>query len=405
MRVRLTKEQAQTLELKVKTKKGEGNPRYSITSKQYNSLSIPIVKKKEPIKTTEKPFVLSAWNDGGYMMCIDEYCTHYKLPRKDISSYKLVSHTGTPFYNIQFKQNTIEKEIDYTFIDSIVKKHIKEVDIKTPEKKNTGTFDRLIFTDVHIGMTTNKDGFALYPTEWNEDELTIRLGKMIGFVLNNKQSDTLVIDELGDFLDGWDAMTTRKGHSLPQNMDNQKAFDTAVKFKVHLISYLAENYNGILLNNICEDNHAGSFGYVVNSAVKSILEIKFKNVTVVNHRKFINHYFIGKHCFVISHGKDSKNLKFGFKPVLDAKQVEKIDQYCKKNDIYRNSEFIEFSKGDSHQMIFDYATSDDFDYCNYPAFSPSSEWVQTNFKAGRSGFVMQVINNDSNDKKVFNKFF
>ena len=114
---------------------------------------------------------------------------------------------------------------------------------------------------------------------------------------------------------------------------------------------------------------------------------------------------MGKHCFVISHGKDSKNLKFGFKPVLDAKQVEKIDQYCKKNDIYRNSEFIEFSKGDSHQMIFDYATSDDFDYCNYPAFSPSSEWVQTNFKAGRSGFVMQVINNDSNDKKVFNKFF
>jgi len=405
MRVRLTKEQAQILGLKVKTKQGEGNPRYSITNKQFNSLDIPIVKKKEAVKTTEKPFVLSAWNDGGYMMCIDEYCTHYKLPRNDISSYKLVSHTGTPFYNIQFKQNTIEKEIDYTFIDSIVKKHIKEVDIKTPEKKNTGTFDRLIFTDVHIGMTTNKDGFALYPTEWNEDELTIRLGKMVGFVLNNKQSDTLVIDELGDFLDGWDAMTTRKGHSLPQNMDNQKAFDTAVKFKVQLISNLAENYNGILLNNICEDNHAGSFGYVVNSAVKSILEIKFKNVTVVNHRKFINHYFIGKHCFVISHGKDSKNLKFGFKPVLDAKQVEKIDQYCKKNDIYRNSEFIEFSKGDSHQMIFDYATSDDFDYCNYPAFSPSSEWVQTNFKAGRSGFVMQVINNDSNDKKVFNKFF
>ena len=405
MRVRLTKEQAETLGLKVKTKQGEGNPRYSVTSKQFNSLGVTTEKKKEPLKTTEKPFVLSAWNDGGYMMCIDEYCTHYKLPRKDISSYKLVSHTGTPFYNIQFKQNTIEEEIDYTFIDSIVKKHIKEVEIKIPEANNTGTFDRLIFTDVHIGMTTNKDGFALYPTEWNEEELNNRLAKMVGFVLNNKQSDTLVIDELGDFLDGWDAMTTRKGHSLPQNMDNQKAFDTAVKFKVQLISNLAEHYNGVLLNNICEDNHAGSFGYVVNSAVKSILEIKFKNVLVVNHRKFINHYFIGKHCFIISHGKDSKNLKFGFKPVLDTKQIEKIDQYCKKNDIYRNSEFIEFSKGDSHQMIFDYATSDDFDYCNYPAFSPSSEWVQTNFKAGRSGFVMQVINNDSNDKKVFNKFF
>ena len=63
-----------------------------------------VEEKKEAVKTTEKPFVLSAWNDGGYMMCINEYCTHYKLPRNDIYSYKLVSHTVTPFYNIQFKQ-------------------------------------------------------------------------------------------------------------------------------------------------------------------------------------------------------------------------------------------------------------------------------------------------------------
>jgi len=47
---------------------------------------------------------------------------------------------------------------------------------------------------------------------------------------------------------------------------------------------------------------------------------------------------------------------------------------------------IEFSKGDSHQKIFDESTSDSFDYYNYPAFSPSSEWVQTNFKIGFSGF-------------------
>ena len=55
----------------------------------------------------------------------------------------------------------------------------------------------------------------------------------------------------------------------------------------------------IKLNNICEDNHAGAFGYVVNSAVKQILEQKYKNVYVNNMRKFINHYFIGTHCFIL----------------------------------------------------------------------------------------------------------
>jgi hypothetical protein len=183
-------------------------------------------------------------------------------------------------------------------------------------------------------------------------------------------------------------------------MDNQKAFDVAVYFKVHLVDMLMSSYKKIVMNNICEDNHAGSFGYVVNSAVKSILEIKYKNVEVNNFRKFINHYFVGDHAFVITHGKDSKNLKFGFKPVLDTKQSEKIDQYLKHNGVYKKSKFVEFSKGDSHQMLFDYCTSDDFEYCNYPAFSPSSNWVQTNFKKGRSGFVLSTVEKKKNIKNV-----
>ena len=224
-------------------------------------------------------------------------------------------------------------------------------------------------------MTPNKDGFALYDLKWDEQEILQACKEMALTVVNNKKSSSLYIDELGDFLDGWDAQTTRKGHALPQNMDNQKAFDVAVKFKVSLVDELIHYYNEITLNNICEDNHAGSFGYVVNSAVKQILEQKYKNVSVNNMRKFINHYFVGKHCFILTHGKDSKNLKFGFKPQLDPKQSEKIDQYCKENGIYKKAEFIEFCKGDSHQAMYDYSTSNDFKYNNYPAFSPASEWA------------------------------
>jgi hypothetical protein len=38
------------------------------------------------------------------------------------------------------------------------------------------------------------------------------------------------------------------------------------------------------------------------------------------------------------------------------------------------------------------ATSDDFDYYNYHAASPSSQWVQNNFKKGRRGFVIEHYN-------------
>ena len=60
---------------------------------------------------------------------------------------------------------------------------------------------------------------------------------------------------------------------------------------------------------------------------------------------------MGDTCFVITHGKDESALKFGFKPHLDPKGIEKVDQYCKRNDIYKLSNKIVFKKGDSSGII------------------------------------------------------
>jgi hypothetical protein len=276
---------------------------------------------------------------------------------------------------------------------------------KVPNKYTDKTFDRLVWTDVHVGMDASRNGLALYPVDWGSESLMSRINEMIEFVVINKSSDTLVIDELGDYMDGWDGETTRKGHKLPQNMTNEEAFDVGLKAKIFLIDSLSKVYKHILCNNICEDNHAGAFGYVVNSAFKQVVDHKYNNVEVVNHQKFINHYIIGSHAFIITHGKDSRNLKFGFKPILDPRTSEKISQYIRHNSDLRFVENMEFSKGDSHQCLFDMCTSDEFDYFNYPAFSPSSEWVQTNFKKGRSGFVMQNISMHTSQKITKTYFF
>jgi hypothetical protein len=114
---------------------------------------------------------------------------------------------------------------------------------------------------------------------------------------------------------------------------------------------------------------------------------------------------MGDHCFIITHGKDDKNLKFGFKPMLDPRTSEKISQYIRHNNLLNECKYIEFSKGDSHQCLFDMCTSDEFDYFNFPAFSPSSQWVQTNFKKGRSGFVMQNVDMHSDRKNIKPFFF
>jgi hypothetical protein len=253
-------------------------------------------------------------------------------------------------------------------------------------------------------MDASRKELALYAQDWNRGALNCRIDIMAMEVVNNRKSDVLIIDELGDFMDGWNAQTTRGGHDLPQNMTNEEAFEAGLSAKIRLIEMLAGHYSLIECNNICEDNHSGAFGYVVNSAFKRIIENKFNNVTVNNMQKFMNHYIIGDCGFILTHGKDSRNLKFGFKPVLDPAAVDKISQYIRHHHDLRACKHIEFSKGDSHQCLFDMCSSDEFDYFNYPAFSPSSEWVQTNFKKGRSGFVIQHIN-VTTGKKDFKPYF
>lgn len=347
--------------------------------------------KSREKQVTEKEFVLSAWNDEGYMMDIDQYCEHYQLPRTDVKEYKLVSHTGTPYYNIRFKE-VAESEVMSFDLEAIVKKHIKPVEVDSvyvPIIKEENDFDTLTYTDVHIGMDTNPDNKAMYSVEWNRETTLASCDRMIKDTIDNQKSSTLVIDELGDFLDGYNQQTTRGGHALPQNMSNEEAFDTALEFKMRLIDGLAPYYSNIMVNNICNDNHAGSFGYFVNKAFKDICDVKYPEIEVNNYNKFINHYYMDNTCFVITHGKDDTSLKFGFKPHLDPKGIEKIDQYLKQNDVYKHANKIVFKKGDSHQALFDMCSTDDFFYFNYPALSPSSMWVQNNFKKGRRGFVLE----------------
>ena len=292
-----------------------------------------------------------------------------------------------PNYVAPVEEDKIAKEIDFL---SIFKDRVSPVIMENVGSYSTHTvFDRLVYTDVHIGMAVNPDGYSLYGGVWDETEIFRKLRIMIAHTIFHRKSNILHIDELGDFVDGWDGETTRKGHKLPQNMDNQGMYDVGVRFKIELIEGLIQHFDKIICHNICEDNHAGSFGYIINSAFKTYIELKYpERVEVINQRKFIDHYYATPtHCFPLTHGKDSKSLKFGFKPILDKVQENKIDNYIKEYYILQKGVKIEFCKGDSHQYITDNSTSKSFTYNNFPAFSPPSGWVQVNFQNSISGFV------------------
>ena len=361
---------------------GRNQARYCITKEQWDIIQD---SRKHPNKREFVNTINKLDKNGNVVSSVEKLQSEPIEVPENFELSKISTNKTTGQQWLQYLPKSSPEVINEIDFKSIIKKYVKKSN-KLPKSINTGNylFDRLVYTDVHVGMETNSNGFSLYGGLWNEDVINKNLDIMISHILDNKKSNILFIDDLGDFMDGWDGETVRKGHKLQQNMDNEKAFDIGFAFKVRLIDALSAHYSKIICNNICNDNHAGSFAYVVNKPFKIFSEFKYKHVKVNNIRRFIDHYTIGNNCFILSHGKDGKNLKFGFKPILDAKQSEKIDNYIKEHKLYDYD--IEFSKGDSHQKIFDESTSDSFNYYNYPAFSPSSEWVQTNFKKGMSGF-------------------
>ena len=200
----------------------------------------------------------TAISGDGKIMNIETYCKYYGLDFDKVRSFKLVSHTGIPFYNIAFYENDVEEEGEIDFL-SIFKDKINPI-IPTYKRSRSdySDFDRLVISDVHVGMNVNPDGYSLYGGEWNGTELMNRSIKLVNYVVAHQKSKSLILHDLGDLMDGWDGYTTRGGHKLPQNMDNQQAYDVAVKFKIQLIDSLIPFYNEIKVVNICNDNHGGA---------------------------------------------------------------------------------------------------------------------------------------------------
>jgi hypothetical protein len=399
-RTRLSELEAIALGLPVKNREAnsKGNQRYFLTKQQFEQL-----QKLRGFHSTEFKEVRRTLNESGNVISTVEKLGQKKLI--DIPSNHEIRRVSTNVTSGQqwiitepIKEQIVDQEqIDFT---KFFEGKITPVDIKPKSINQKALFDRAVLTDVHVGMKVS-DGHSLYDGAWNEEELFKRRDIFVNEIINNQKSNKLLIHELGDFMDGYNGMTTRGGHELPQNMDNQKAFDVALTFKITLIDALFQYYNKIEVVNICNDNHAGAFGYIVNSAFKAYIELKYKNVSVINQRKFIDHYIFDNRCFILTHGKDDKSLKFGFKPHLDAVQIEKIKNYIDEYKLHCYQ--IEFSKGDSHQLLFDLTSSTAFEYQNFGAFSPPSDWVKVNFKNTKSSFT--TMNYYEKQKTINNYIF
>jgi hypothetical protein len=294
----------------------------------------------------------------------------------------------------------VEEILEEENIENIIKEAVKEFKPLSipPVKKKTTHALRGVISDAHVGMESNTED-AMFGFEYNEKVFQSHLSKFYEALYRKYEAfgvfDTLFIDDLGDGLDGLHGETTRGGHKLPQNMTNREAFNVYVKGRIDLANKIATSGMGekYVFRSVTNDNHSDVFAWMAHRAVQIYCEQTLPNVEYVILNKPIEHFYYGKHCFLLTHGKDARLMKKNW-PLHITPTVENIIRdYIDHYNI--DAEYIHLDKGDLHTIGYD--SRPKFDYRNFMSFAPPSSWVQSNFGVSYCGFSIQVIPQDSNE--------
>lgn len=313
----------------------------------------------------------------------------------DVADVKNYWYKGE-HYSIHVKNDIEERNI----VDQIAeilqdyKPDYQKVKLWISEPNNKKALKATI-SDMHVGMDPNKDNGSLFKYEYNADVFNRNIDEVIQSIIKEHNThgrfEQLIIQDLGDPADGYDNMTTRKGHQLQQNMGNVDQFKAYVFGKLRLAETVL-NLNiadKVVFRSASNCNHAGEFGEIANITIQAILERVYDAALFEFHIQsdFIEYFEYGDHAFIMTHGKDKVHMKHGMPKHLDFKTQAYINSYIDHYEI--KNKYIHFEKGDLHCSNVD--RSKKFDYRNFMSFAPPSGWIQTNFGDTYSGYAIQVI--------------
>lgn len=328
----------------------------------------------------------------------DEIIQKYRINTKEwkLSAYWNKEVGNDKYYVSANITKLKEGEINIDQIEAILEK-------KKNIFQNSKTFDVyegasnsktliIYLSDKHVGAI----GGHLYGNEYDNkvyyDRMMEILEQIKKQVYIHGEFDRMVIVDLGDRADGLNGQTTRKSHPLPQNMTNEQMFDTAVGVDIMFYNTLfsqawAKKYE---VYNLANSNHGGAgIDYFIGRSIDLYIKASYPKVKCTTAKDFLSHIIIDNHVFILTHGKDDKNMKHGFPLKLDHKTENYFNKYLLHHRLNPQDYTIHIIKGDLHQSssqrVYGYR------YKNIPSVFGSSDWVETNFGPGYSGFSMDII--------------
>ena len=244
----------------------------------------------------------------------------------------------------------------------------------------------LHLADLHIGAKVRKT--SIYQNEYNYDIVKSRLQALL-VKISTKRYDTIIVNLLGDMLDGMDAQTARRDHIMPQNMDNFEQVTAFLEIMEWFMVSIQQMgiCNNIKIYSVKDGNHDGITAYTAQLALLNKLNLILPNCETKLFTDFFGYYEFKAQKFILCHGKDSEFMKRGLPLNISDKEKIMIYNWLESQGITGTN--IHFIKGDLHSDNLNSCYK--MDYRNCLSLFGASDYANFNFERNNYGVSYSVI--------------
>ena len=344
--------------------------------------------------TPQKNF--SAIGENGSLLSIEEYCKNYNLDFSKLKSYKLISHSGTPFFNCVFFEEVVESMVTEEELKALILKGFEGVKYNHIEKATKNRVGVVKIADLHLGAYVDN---LIRSKSFSIDILAKKLSEAVNDI-NERGYSKVHIHILGDLIESFTGLShknTWKG--LDKAMVGAEAVKLVVKIlhetflsritNLGEIKVVAGNHDRVTSDNK-EDVQGGAANLVCWGLELIGYSVEF-NALVITHT-------IDKITHILTHGHHALSKKSTKQLCWDYGIQGNYNLIC-EGHLHSIIQKLNINQRDSYQTIKDDAV--DHRRMNCPSFFTGNFFSESLGYTSESGFVIT----EDNGKGVPNIFY
>lgn len=340
---------------------------------------------------------MSALKPDGSMMNIREYCEHYGIDFEDVRSYKLVSHTGIPYYNIASRSFDQIDPVEWEKVREEIKKDLSSIKYKTKTSTKTGKRTVVVtIADLHFGAYID----GLIKTHKFSISILVDKLKEIARITNTLSADKVHVHILGDLIESFTGLNHKNSwKGLQKGMIGADAVKLCCKVLHDALLSGIDNLEDIKIiagnhDRVTSDKTEDVDGDAANLISWGLELIGYK----VQFDPFIINHVVDGISYVLLHGHDSISKK-STKDICWDYGKHGMFNLITEGHLHSTIEKLSSAQRKSYNTIKDDAV--DHRRMNCPSLFTGNNYSERLGYTSNSGFIIS----ENNGKGVPNVYF